>query len=513
MINIFVGFVIVTFQREGEAPYADCGLDKNQRNCIDYVLTTEPAKMFIPSDPMQYKMWAFVTSPFFEYLIFAAICINTVLLAMGFYNQPDAYTEFLDIMNLVFTVFFAFEFVFKLAGFGVREYVKDPWNNFDFVIVIGSFLDIIMAQIGAGGASISMLRLFRAMRLVKLLAKGESIRQLLYTFIKSFQALPYVALLVALVFFIYGVVGMQVFGKIVKDEDTTIHQNNNFQTFAQSLLVLFRCCTGEVWQDIMMGCIKSPDTRCDPMSDERDNPDGCGSNIAYVYFTTFFVMTSFLILNLFVAVIMDNFDYLTRDWSILGAHHLDEFVTSWAEYDPDGKGRIKHMDVLTLLRKINPPLGFGRLCPPRVACKRLVAMDMPLNDDGTVEFKPTLFALIRTSLSIKMEGGLDEANDDLRKTMKNIWRKQANDEILNVLLPASGEGIGSSIAVGKLYASILIQDCFRRFTKKKFERESKTANPNESSGAALMAGLRQVRTILVSLNYFQNRKSISVTVS
>ena len=70
-------------------------------------------------------------------------------------------------------------------------------------------------------------------------------------------------------------------------------------------------------------------------------------------------------------------------------------------------------------------------------------MDMPLNDDGTVEFKPTLFALIRTSLSIKMEvkpcqyqnktnlqGGLDEANEDLRKTMKNIWKRQANDEIL-----------------------------------------------------------------------------------
>jgi hypothetical protein len=110
---------------------------------------------------------------------------------------------------------------------------------------------------------------------VKLLAKGESIRQLLYTFVKSFQALPYVALLVALVFFIYGVVGMQVvshyysgiayyvqvFGKIVKDEDTSIHINNNFPTFApvppsppphpslpalQSRLVLVRCCTGEV---------------------------------------------------------------------------------------------------------------------------------------------------------------------------------------------------------------------------------------------------------------------------
>lgn len=43
------------------------------------------------------------------------------------------------------------------------------------------------------------------------------------------------------------------------------------------------------------------------------------------------------IINLFVAVIMDNFDYLTRDWSILGPHHLDEFKAIWAEYDPEAK--------------------------------------------------------------------------------------------------------------------------------------------------------------------------------
>ena len=55
-------------------------------------------------------------------------------------------------------------------------------------------------------------------------------------------------------------------------------------------------------------------------------------------------------------------------------------------------------------RKISPPLGFGKLCPHRVACKRLVAMNMPLKADGTVEFRATLFAVIRTSLKIKMDG-------------------------------------------------------------------------------------------------------------
>ncbi|KAK6018468.1 hypothetical protein OSTOST_15942, partial [Ostertagia ostertagi] len=106
------------------------------------------------------------------------------------------------------------------------------------------------------------------------------------------------------------------------------------------------------------------------------------------------------VINLFVAVIMDNFDYLTRDWSILGPHHLEEFVRLWSEYDPDAKGKneIKHLDVVTLLRKISPPLGFGKLCPHRLACKRLVSMNMPLNSDGTVCFNATLFALVRTNL-------------------------------------------------------------------------------------------------------------------
>ena len=65
-------------------------------------------------------------------------------------------------------------------------------------------------QPGGNMISINFFRLFRVMRLVKLLSKGEGIRTLLWTFIKSFQALPWVAILIALIFFIYGVVGMQV---------------------------------------------------------------------------------------------------------------------------------------------------------------------------------------------------------------------------------------------------------------------------------------------------------------
>ena len=57
----------------------------------------------------------------------------------------------------------------------------------------------------------------------------------------------------------------------------------------------------------------------------------------YHFFSQNLILLLLQIINLFVAVIMDNFDYLTRDWSILGPHHLDEFVRLWSEYDPDAK--------------------------------------------------------------------------------------------------------------------------------------------------------------------------------
>lgn len=74
-------------------------------------------------------------------------------------------------------------------------------------------------------------------------------------------------------------------------------------------------------------------------------------------------------LNLFVAVIMDNFEYLTRDSSILGAHHLDEFIRVWAEYDPNASGYITYQEMYDMLRNMDPPLGFGKLSS-QVAFKR-----------------------------------------------------------------------------------------------------------------------------------------------
>ena len=131
----------------------------------------------------------------------------------------------------------------------VQNYFKDSWNTFDFITVVGSIIDVTkLVQIG-------FLKLFRAVRLIKLLRRSVSVRILLYTFIQSFkvsyrkrdpitapfsQALPYVCMLMGMLFFIYAIIGMHFFGSLVMDPFTAIERHNNFRHIFQSLLVLFR---------------------------------------------------------------------------------------------------------------------------------------------------------------------------------------------------------------------------------------------------------------------------------
>ncbi|XP_058629127.1 voltage-dependent L-type calcium channel subunit alpha-1C isoform X11 [Onychostoma macrolepis] len=489
MMNIFVGFVIVTFQEQGEQEYKNCELDKNQRQCVEYALKARPLRRYIPKNPYQYKVWYVVNSTYFEYLMFTLILLNTICLAMQHHGQSQSFSKAMNILNMLFTGLFTVEMILKLIAFKPRGYFSDPWNVFDFLIVIGSIIDVILSEINGlqntednARISITFFRLFRVMRLVKLLSRGEGIRTLLWTFIKSFQALPYVALLIVMLFFIYAVIGMQMFGKIALRDHSQINRNNNFQTFPQAVLLLFRCATGEAWQEIMLAC--SPNRPCEKGTEVGHSSEDCGSHFAIIYFVSFYMLCAFLIINLFVAVIMDNFDYLTRDWSILGPHHLDEFKRIWAEYDPEAKGRIKHLDVVTLLRRIQPPLGFGKLCPHRVACKRLVSMNMPLNSDGTVMFNATLFALVRTALRIKTEGNLEQANEELRAIVKKIW-KRTSMKLLDQVVPPAGD---DEVTVGKFYATFLIQEYFRKFKKRK--EQGLVAKIPPKTALSLQAGLR-----------------------
>ncbi|XP_077309238.1 voltage-dependent R-type calcium channel subunit alpha-1E isoform X5 [Lithobates pipiens] len=471
-VNIFVALIIITFQEQGDKMMEECRLEKNERACIDFAISAKPLTRYMPQNrhTFQYRVWHFVVSPSFEYTIMAMIALNTVVLMMKYYQAPYTYELALKYLNIAFTMLFSLECILKIIAFGFLNYFRDTWNIFDFITVIGSITEIILTDsklVNTSSFNMSFLKLFRAARLIKLLRQGYTIRILLWTFVQSFKALPYVCLLIAMLFFIYAIIGMQVFGNIRLEEESHINRHNNFRSFSSSLMLLFRSATGEAWQEIMLSCLG--DKGCEPDTSApggHNENERCGTDLAYVYFVSFIFFCSFLMLNLFVAVIMDNFEYLTRDSSILGPHHLDEFVRIWAEYDRAACGRIPYKDMYKLVRVISPPLGLGENCPYRVACKRLVLMNMPVTEDMTVHFTSTLMALIRTALDVKIaKGGADrqQLDAELQKEILAIW-PNIPQKMLDLLVPMPK---ASDLTVGKIYAAMMIMDYYKQSKAKK----------------------------------------------
>nr|XP_057922444.1 voltage-dependent R-type calcium channel subunit alpha-1E-like isoform X2 [Doryrhamphus excisus] len=482
-VNIFVALIIITFQEQGDKMIQECSLEKNERACIDFTISAKPMTRYMPQNrqTFQYRLWHFVASPSFEYTVLVMIALNTVVLMMKYHSAPTAYDTVLKHLNTAFTVLFSMECILKIMAFGFVNYFRDTWNIFDFITVLGSITEIVVDLQSVNTINMSFLKLFRTARLIKLLRQGYTIRILLWTFVQSFKALPYVCLLIAMLFFIYAIIGMQVFGNIKLNDESHINQHNNFKTFFSALMLLFRSATGESWQEIMLSCLSGqecePDPSIAPFTLSPDHEGGCGTDFAYCYFVSFIFFSSFLMLNLFVAVIMDNFEYLTRDSSILGPHHLDEFVRIWGEYDRLACGRIHYTAMYEMLTHMSPPLGLGKKCPAKIAYKRLVLMNMPVDEDMTVHFTSTLMSLIRTALDIKIaRGGEDRIalDAELQKEISIIW-PYLPQKTLDLLVPINKD---TDMTVGKIYASMMIMDYFKQNKAKKLRQQLEAQKSN-----------------------------------
>lgn len=477
-VNIFVALIIITFQEQGDKMMEECSLEKNERACIDFAISAKPLTRYMPQNKqtLQYRLWHFVVSPLFEYTVLTMIALNTIVLMMKHHDpRPEGYDDVLKYLNTVFTVIFSVECVLKILAFGIMNYFRDTWNIFDFITVLGSIAEIAVDKLQSEKPfSMGFLKLFRAARLIKLLRQGYTIRILLWTFVQSFKALPYVCLLIAMLFFIYAIIGMQVFGNIKLNDKSQINTHNNFNSFFGALMLLFRSATGESWQEIMLSCLGEKECEIDNSIPLNNSTKGmkkeCGTDFAYFYFVSFIFFSSFLMLNLFVAVIMDNFEYLTRDSSILGPHHLDEFIRIWGEYDRAACGKLHYKEMYKVVRSISPPLGFGKNCPYRVACKRLVLMNMPVDEDMSVHFTSTLMALIRTALDIKIaRGGEDrgQMDEELQKEISVIW-PHLSQKSLDFLVPINK---ASDMTIGKIYAAMMIMDYYKQNKAKKLRQQ------------------------------------------
>ena len=141
---------------------------------------------------------------------------------------------------------FAIEMILKLFGLGPKKYVKDKFNVFDAIVVIIGLLDFL----NVGSKALTVFRCFRLLRIFKIVRSWTNLRKILQTVLESFGSIANLALLMFLLIFIYALIGMQFFSKIIKD-DNGEPVRFTFTSFGYSLITIFVLLTGENWNSIM----------------------------------------------------------------------------------------------------------------------------------------------------------------------------------------------------------------------------------------------------------------------
>uniref|UniRef100_A0A8C4LLD1 Voltage-dependent T-type calcium channel subunit alpha n=1 Tax=Equus asinus asinus TaxID=83772 RepID=A0A8C4LLD1_EQUAS len=313
VLNMFVGVVVENFHKCRQHQEAEEArrreekrlrrLEKKRRKAqrLPYYATYCPTRLLIHS---------MCTSHYLDIFITFIICLNVVTMSLEHYNQPTVSLTALKYCNYMFTTVFVLEAVLKLVAFGLRRFFKDRWNQLDLAIVLLSVMGITLEEIEINAALpinptiIRIMRVLRIARVLKLLKMATGMRALLDTVVQALPQVGNLGLLFMLLFFIYAALGVELFGKLVCNDENPcegMSRHATFENFGMAFLTLFQVSTGDNWNGIMK------DTLRDCTQDER----GCLSSLQFVsplYFVSFVLTAQFVLINVVVAVLMKHLD-------------------------------------------------------------------------------------------------------------------------------------------------------------------------------------------------------------
>ncbi|XP_010218973.1 PREDICTED: sodium channel protein type 2 subunit alpha-like isoform X1 [Tinamus guttatus] len=231
-----------------------------------------------------------VMDPFVDLAITICIVLNTLFMAMEHYPMTENFANLLKIGNQVFTGIFAAEMVLKIIAMDPYYYFQGGWNIFDSFIVTLSLAELFLSNVDG----LSVLRSFRLLRVFKLAKSWPTLNMLIKIIGNSVGALGNLTLVLAIIVFIFAVVGMQLFGKSYKEcvckiSSDCVLPRWHMQDFFHSFLIVFRVLCGE-WIETMWDCMEV-----------------AGQAMCLIVFMMVMVIGNLVVLNLFLALLLSSF--------------------------------------------------------------------------------------------------------------------------------------------------------------------------------------------------------------
>ncbi|XP_005901194.1 sodium channel protein type 5 subunit alpha isoform X1 [Bos mutus] len=269
-------------------------LEESQRRCppcwirfAQHYLIWECCPLWMS---IKQKVKFMVMDPFADLTITMCIVLNTLFMALEHYNMTTEFEEMLQVGNLVFTGIFTAEMTFKIIALDPYYYFQQGWNIFDSIIVILSLMELGLSRMG----NLSVLRSFRLLRVFKLAKSWPTLNTLIKIIGNSVGALGNLTLVLAIIVFIFAVVGMQLFGKNYSElrhriSDSGLLPRWHMMDFFHAFLIIFRILCGE-WIETMWDCMEVS-----------------GQSLCLLVFLLVMVIGNLVVLNLFLALLLSSF--------------------------------------------------------------------------------------------------------------------------------------------------------------------------------------------------------------
>ncbi|XP_045692258.1 sodium channel protein type 4 subunit alpha isoform X2 [Phyllostomus hastatus] len=416
-LNLFIGVIIDNFnQQKKKFGGKDIFMTEEQKkyyNAMKKLGSKKPQKPIPrPQNKIQGMVYDFVTKQVFDIVIMILICLNMVTMMVETDDQSQLKVDILYNINMIFIIIFTGECVLKM--FALRHYYFTiGWNIFDFVVVILSIVGLALSDLiqkyFVSPTLFRVIRLARIGRVLRLIRGAKGIRTLLFALMMSLPALFNIGLLLFLVMFIYSIFGMSNFAYVKKESG--IDDMFNFETFGNSIICLFEITTSAGWDGLLNPILNSGPPDCDPT---LENPGSsikgdCGNpSIGIVFFCSYIIISFLIVVNMYIAIILENFNVATEESSEpLSEDDFEMFYETWEKFDPDATQFIAYSRLSDFVDTLQEPLKIAK--PNKI---KLITLDLPMVAGDKIHCLDILFALTKEVLGDSGE------MDTLKQTME-----------------------------------------------------------------------------------------------
>ena len=246
-LNFFVGVIFLNYEEAQKAEKESWFMTKKELEWVDIMKMIVKAKPDLETTNVPRKrpllfLHEIVTSTAFDVFIMVCIVLNMLQMGMTYDDEPGTYTAALLYINYIFSSIFLIECILKLIAFQFT-YFQSSWNVFDFIVVIGSIVDILLSNLDAnqltflrvGPQLVRILRVLRVSRLLRLINKYPGLQALIKTIMFSLPSLLSVFSLLMLIFFIFAILGVFIFNDVKKGD--VIDGYVNFNNFGYAMVM------------------------------------------------------------------------------------------------------------------------------------------------------------------------------------------------------------------------------------------------------------------------------------